>query len=183
MEHQIENQFDSPAGALRCRAELPEDEAFLRKVYASTRQEELDLVNWSPAARQAFVDSQFNAMRAGYSTQFPGAEFSVILLGEERVGRMVVDRGEKVLRLVDIALLPEFRGRGIGSFYLKKLAAEAALAQKALRLHVFKGSRPWRLYERLGFVKIEDAGPYEHLEWRPPDAGRNPPRAAVTPTD
>jgi ribosomal protein S18 acetylase RimI-like enzyme len=119
-------------------------------------------------------------MRSGYASQFPRGEFSVILLGEQRIGRMVVDRGEAELRLVDIALLPEFRGRGIGGFYLKTLASEAALSQKPLRLHVFKGSRPWRLYERLGFVKIEEDGPYEHLEWRAPLARQNPSSGAAT---
>ena len=132
----------------------------------------MDLTGWGPEQRRSFIDSQFKAMRRGYASQFPQAEFSVILLGEERIGLMVTDRTETELRLVDIALLPEYRGRGIGSFYLNQLAAESALAQKPLRLHVFKGSRPWRLYERLGFVKIDEDGPYEHLEWHPPPTGQ-----------
>ena len=168
-------QLNIGAGSLSCRPESPDDEVFLHQVYASTRQEELDLTNWSQEVRKAFVDSQFQAMRRGYASQFPDGEFSIIMLGGQRVGRMVVDRGENVIHLVDIALLPEYRGQGIGSFYLSELAAEAARAQKVLRLHVFKGSRPWRLYERLGFVKIDETGPYEHLEWRPGAADSNPP--------
>jgi GNAT superfamily N-acetyltransferase len=80
-------------------------------------------------------------------------------------------------------LLAEFRGRGFGGFYLKTLATEAGLKQKVLRLHVFKGSRPWRLYERMGFVKIEDSGPYEHLEWRPSGGRENAAGSAATPSD
>jgi ribosomal protein S18 acetylase RimI-like enzyme len=181
MEDKTDAQLDAAAGLLRCRRQLPEDETFLWEVYASTRQEELDRTGWSPAQRKIFLDSQFKAMRHGYASQFPHGEFSVIMLGEKQVGLMVVDRAENELRLVDIALLPEYRGRGIGSFYLKKLAAEAALAQKPLRLHVFKASRPWRLYERLGFVKIEEDGPYDHLEWRPQAAGPNAPSGPARP--
>lgn len=183
MEAETDVQFQAFRRSLRCRPQLSEDEAFLWQVYASTRQEELDRAGWSPEQRKVFLDSQFKAMRTGYASQFPQGEFSVIMLGEQRVGLMVVDRPENELRLVDIALLPEYRGRGIGTFYLKKLASEAALARKPLRLHVFKGSRPWGLYERLGFVKIEEHGPYEHLEWSPEAAGQTPPGSAATAGD
>jgi ribosomal protein S18 acetylase RimI-like enzyme len=154
-------------GQLRCRPQLPQDEPFLRQVYDSTRAEELDLTGWSPEQRKLFLDSQFKAMRMGYASQFPKGEFSIIMLAEQPIGYMVVNRAENELRLADIAILPEFRGRGIGSLYLRQLAGDATVARKPLRLHVFKGSRPWRLYERLGFVKIGDDGPYEHLEWLP----------------
>jgi ribosomal protein S18 acetylase RimI-like enzyme len=173
MEPKSELQPDAISESLRCRPQFPEDEAFLREVYGTTRKEELDLTDWSSEQRKVFLDSQFRAMRQAYTSQFRQGEFLVIIMGEQPIGLMVVNRAQTELRLVDIALLPEFRGRGIGSFYLKKLASEAALAQKPLRLHVFKGSRPWRLYERLGFVKIEDHGLYEHLEWRPPSACQN----------
>jgi GNAT superfamily N-acetyltransferase len=167
MKVKPEVRSDAAPRLLRCRAQLPEDETFLREVYASTRQEELDLTSWNQEQRKSFLDMQFKAMRAGYASHFPRAEFSVVMLGDQPIGLMVVNRAEDELRLVDIALLPQHRGRGIGSFWLNKLAEEATLAQKPLRLHVFKGSRPWRLYERLGFVKIQDNGPYEHLEWTP----------------
>ena len=183
MADQTDAQLDSTAGSLRCRRQLPEDETFLREVYASTRQEELDLTDWGPEQRKVFLDSQFNSMRISYARQFPRGEFSVIMLGAQRVGLIVVDRGENELRLVDIALLPEFRGRGIGTFFLKELVSESALAQKPLRLHVLTGSRPRRLYARLGFVKIEENGPYEHLEWRPQAPGRNPAGSAARPVD
>lgn len=146
------------------RPELARDEAFMSALYASTRAEELALVPWSAEAKAAFVDSQFKAMRHGYATQFPDGEFLIILLGPQPIGRLVIHRSTTELRLVDISILPEFRGRGIGSFYLTRLAGEARLADLPFRLHVFKGSRPWHLYQRLGFQKIGEDGPYEHLE-------------------
>jgi ribosomal protein S18 acetylase RimI-like enzyme len=180
MADQTDAQLDSAAGSLRCRPQLPGDETFLWEVYAGTRQEELDLTDWGPEQRKVFLDSQFKAMRVSYASQFPRGEFSVIMLGAQRIGLMVVDRAQNELRLVDIALLPEFRGRGIGTFFLRELVSESALAQKPLRLHVLTGSRPRRLYARLGFVKIEEDGPYEHWERRPQAVGRNPPGSAAS---
>jgi ribosomal protein S18 acetylase RimI-like enzyme len=167
------NAPSSEGAPLRCRPQCPQDEPFLREVYGSARQDELELTGWGPEQRKLFLDLQFKAMRQGYASQFPRGEFSVLLRGDEPIGLMVVNRAEDELRMVDIALLPQYRGRGIGSFWLNKLVQEAKAAQKACRLHVFKGSRPWSLYERLGFVKIAEDGPFEHLEWRPHDAASN----------
>jgi GNAT superfamily N-acetyltransferase len=183
MEGKTDAPLNAPAGHPCCRPQLPEDEPFLREVYGSARQEELDLTGWGPEQRKVFLDSQFKAMRRGYAGQFPQGEFSVLMLGEKPIGLMVVNRAEHELRLVDIALLPEHRGQGIGTYWLNKLAQEAALKQKPFRLHVFKGSRPWSLYERLGFVKIDEDGPYEHLEWLPPPANQNPPSGTSTSGD
>src|SRR5580693_5354101 len=99
MEDKINEHFEEGADSLSCRAQLPEDESFLWEVYASTRQEELDSTNWTPAQRKTFLDFQFKAMRNGYASQFPKGEFSVILLAGRRIGLMVVDRTESELRL------------------------------------------------------------------------------------
>ena len=98
MEDKSDAQCDGTLGSLRCRPQLPEDEEFLWQVYASTRQEELDLTGWGPEQCRSFLDSQFKAMRLGYASQFPQAEFSVILLGKLRIGLMVTDRAETELR-------------------------------------------------------------------------------------
>ena len=152
---------------LRYRAELPEDEAFLREVFASTRENELAMLVGNTAMRQVFLHIQYQAMRRGYAAQFPAAEFSVILLGNQRVGRQVVDRSAKGWRLVDIALLPDFRRRGIGTRCLQDLLAAAATARQPVRLQVFQGSPARRLYERMGFAKTADTGAGVEMEWRP----------------
>ena len=154
-------------GSVSLRPELPEDEAFLLDVYGSTRQEELDLTGWNAATREAFVKMQFNAMRQGYASMFPHGSFNVILLNQQPVGRMVISRGDIEFRVVDMALLQAFRGRGIGTLLLGELLAEAARAGKPVRLHVLKMSRATRLYERLGFLRVGEEGFYDHMEWRP----------------
>jgi GNAT superfamily N-acetyltransferase len=155
----------SPAVSLR--PEQPGDEVFLAEVYASTRQEEIDLTNWDAATRAAFLDMQFKAMRNGYRTMFPRAQFSIILLDEAPVGRIVVDRAAAEIRVVDIALLPVYCGRGIGTKLMREVMDEAAQSAKPVRLCVFQGTRAIRFYLRLGFSPGEP-GVYQTMEWRAP---------------
>ena len=156
----------APFPAIALRPERPEDEAFLFAVYASTREEELAAVGWDTDTRDRFLDLQFRAMRQGYRAMFPQAQFAIILLDARPVGRAVVDRSGAAIHLVDLALLAPERNRGIGTHLLRQWTAEAAHANRPLRLRVLKGSRTRRLYERLGFIQTADEGLYEVLEWR-----------------
>jgi ribosomal protein S18 acetylase RimI-like enzyme len=152
------------------RPEQPADEAFLREAYASTRQEELDAWGFPPEMRAAFLDMQFRAQQHGYRTTFPQGEFLVILLGQQAVGRVVVNRAADEWCLVDIALLAEYRNLGIGTALIQKLSSEAAAAGRPLGLSVIKGNRAFRFYQRLGFVKTGESGMHDLMEWR----GENP---------
>jgi ribosomal protein S18 acetylase RimI-like enzyme len=148
------------------RPEVPEDEPFLLDLYAATRKEELDAVGWPPEVRQAFLKMQFNAQKQGYHATFPNAQFAIILSGGMGVGRIVINRGPDDFLLVDIALLPPNRGRGIGTTLLQELLREAANEKKPVRLSVFTGERASRLYQRLGFRKTGHAAGRDQMEWR-----------------
>ena len=95
-----------------------EDQSFLYRLYASTRQEELAVLDWSEAQKEAFLQMQFNAQHKFYTEQFSQAEFQIIEQDQEPIGRLYVDRRDDEIRLIDIALLPAYRNRGIGSSYL-----------------------------------------------------------------
>lgn len=155
------------AGELTLRDERPEDEAFLFEVYASTREEELALTGWDAPTRAAFLQMQFKAMRRGYAEQFPKGQFSILLKEGFPVGRMVIDRADDAICLVDLALLPGYRGQGFGTFLMQGLVAEAAKMAKPITLHVFKGTRPVHWYERLGFLRVAEDGAYDRFEWQP----------------
>jgi ribosomal protein S18 acetylase RimI-like enzyme len=144
----------------------PADMPFLEAVYASTRAEELAQTDWSAEQKAAFCRQQFLAQDAHYRQHYPTAEFSVIEVGGERVGRLYVARWEKEIRIMDIAVLPEFRRKGMGTKFLRELQEEAKAAGKALSIHVEKFNRALGLYERLGFTRKEDREVYWLLEWR-----------------
>jgi ribosomal protein S18 acetylase RimI-like enzyme len=80
---------------------------------------------------------------------------------------MVINRGAMEIRVVDLALLPAHRNRGIGTFLMRQVCTEAANAGKPVRLCVLKNNRALRCYERLGFAKTGELGVYDELEWRP----------------
>lgn len=157
-------------GDIVLRPESAGDDALLFTLYASTRERELALTGWDEKQRQEFLRFQFAAMRAGYASAFPDAQFSIIQAGGQPIGRMVVHRAPEEMTLVDIVLLPQWRRRGIGTELLRRLMAEAAAKKNEINLHVFRSDADAaRFYERLGFVKISEEGLHDLWRWR--DAG------------
>lgn len=134
------------------RPASPIDSEFLLRVYASTREEEMDAWGWSAAQQSSFIRMQYEVRKRSYATAYPSAEFSVILLDNVPAGSMIIFRGASEIRLLDIALLPEFRGRGVGRDLIGRLISEAARSKLPVRLSVLLGNKAARLYERLGFV-------------------------------
>jgi ribosomal protein S18 acetylase RimI-like enzyme len=144
----------------------PEDDAFLARVYASSRVEELAITEWSEGQKADFCRRQFDAQSAYYAENYPEASFQIIERDGWPIGRLYVDRWEKEIRIVDITLLPEFRGSGIGTKLLRELQKEARTAGKSLTIHVERFNRALQLYQRLGFEQIEDKGVYLLMEWK-----------------
>ena len=148
---------------LSLREATPEDEPFLLEVYASTRLEELEGFGWSDEQKQAFIKMQFLARERVY----PRVDNRVILLEGRPVGRMLVDRADELILLRDIALLTEFRNKGLGSRLVKDLMNEAASAGKPIGLHVVAASPAVRFYERLGFTRTGGDNAYLEMKWVP----------------
>ena len=151
--------------SLRLRPITPADESFLARVYASTRWEELAPTGWSDDEKIVFCRRQFEAQSAHYREHYPGASFQIIEREGEPIGRLYVARWEKEIRIVDISLLPECRGSGIGTKLLRELQEEARSAGKSLTIHVERFNRALALYQRLGFQQVEDKGVYLLLKW------------------
>ena len=153
--------------AITLRAAEPGERELLYRVYASTRTEELAVVPWDDVQKDAFLRMQFDAQDAWYREHYAGASFDVIVADGKPAGRLYVNRGRSEIRIVDIALLPEYRGNGIGTSLLRNLLAEADAAGKRLTIHVERFNPALRLYERLGFSVAEDKGVYLLLERQP----------------
>jgi len=153
----------------------PEDHDFLFRVYAGTRLDELALTDWSEAQKQAFLTQQFEAQHHYYQTHYRGARFDLILLDDQPIGRLYVARWREEIRIMDIALLPDYRNRGIGSGLLRDLLEEAAVTGKRLTIHVERYNPALRLYRRVGFEPIGETGVYLLLAVEsPPDQAAEP---------
>lgn len=142
-------------------------EAVFNRVRRGMGEDRLATLGWSSAQQDAFLRIQFTAQQRCYLAQFPAADFQVILWHGRPIGRLYLERRVDEIRGVDIALLPAYRQAGIGTALLQVLLAEAAGAGKPFRLHVAKFNRARRLYERLGFITLEDDGVYLFMEWSP----------------
>lgn len=113
---------------------------------------------------------QFEAQSAYYEKAFPDAECSVVEIDGRPAGRFYVDHGIDEIHIVDLALLPEFRARGVGTRLLQDVLKRAETSGKVVRLHVERSNPALRLYDSMGFRTIDDAGPYLLLEHRPSSA-------------
>jgi ribosomal protein S18 acetylase RimI-like enzyme len=163
----------SPAGVIRLRPEGEADREFRYQLFCDSRQPEFALLLPPDIFRQVMAQ-QFQAQTVSYETQFPQAQFDIIELAGRPIGRMIVDRPGDRLHIVDQAIVPELRSRGIGSAIMRALMDEAAARHVPVTLHVASTNDPsMRLYLRLGFVPTETTPLYITLAWTPP--GEEPP--------
>ena len=177
------NTVKKPILSFDLRSATAQDAEFLYRLYSTTRMDELNAAGFPEDEREQFLRMQFDLQNTHYERFYPGAEDRIIITaasddngGDDKcagaaagtaIGREYVYLSEDEILLVDIALLPEFCGKGIGTVLLEKLCRESARTGKPLKLYALKfNNRVLRLYERFGFNIIDDTGVYYLLEWR-----------------
>ncbi|HEX7285221.1 MAG TPA: GNAT family N-acetyltransferase [Candidatus Angelobacter sp.] len=153
------------------RPSTPQDQEFLFQLYASTRREEVSAWGWNQEQQDAFLRMQFDAQQRWYQAAYEGAEHRIVECEAGLIGRIMVLRGKDCNVLVDIALLKEHRGRGIGGRLIRDLLEQSDKDGVAVQLRVLKTNRARWLYERLGFVQTGEDDLYLHME-RTPGQGR-----------
>jgi ribosomal protein S18 acetylase RimI-like enzyme len=153
--------------ALGLRPATSQDEPFLQNLFASTRADELALMNWDENQKEFFIAMQFRAQSSQYVTSYPDAVNSIVLWNDAPIGRLILNRGEREFTLVDVALLPAHRGAGIGTHLIEDLLLEAAAAGKPVRLNVWHSNPAKKLYQRMGFSTANDEGVYCEMCWNP----------------
>jgi ribosomal protein S18 acetylase RimI-like enzyme len=141
----------------------PDDQPFQLALYASTR-DDLNLLDWESHQKQSLIDMQFRAQSAQYALSYPQAENIIILIDGRRAGRMIVDRNEHAISLVDIGILPAHRNAGVGTRLIRGLIEEASASGRPVKLHVLKSNPAQRLYLRLGFSIVGDDGLYFEMK-------------------
>ncbi|MEO8458955.1 MAG: GNAT family N-acetyltransferase [Dokdonella sp.] len=157
--------------SLTLRSEVVADFAFIAELYAEVRNDVLAPVPWPEQAKRDFLSAQCRLQRDHYAKHYVGAEFLVVERMTERssdpIGRIYAHAARAEIRLMDIALLSESRGRGIGTVLVRALQDVATQRGVDLTLHVEPENPAQRLYQRLGFTLIENRGVYDFLGWSP----------------
>lgn len=154
----------TPAVELRPATEA--DQPFLHHLYASTRPPS-QLRGCDTAAEALLLRTQCLAQQTHWRSQYPGADITIIVQHEQPVGRLYVYFSEHEMRLVDLSLLPAFRGRGIGKGLLRGLQAHGERLGLPVRLHVTLGNPAQRLCQRCDFLFTGIDGGHAVLEWQP----------------
>jgi GNAT superfamily N-acetyltransferase len=147
-----------------------EDLMALSEIYGSTREKELkQVVGWSDQQKRAFVLQQFMAQHEYYQKNYIGAAFYIIQKNKVDIGRLYIHENfqEKGVRIIDIALLPNWQNKGIGKGILKDILAKASKLNRAVSIHVETFNPAMKLYKELDFEKISETnGVYHLLEWK-----------------
>jgi len=156
------------------RNATPGDTQFLFRLYCDTRLKEVAAWGWPPGQQEWFLRMQFDAQRRSYLAAFPDAVDQIVCLGDSAVGRVLVERNSALMHLIDIALLEEYRNRGVGTGLLRQLLQECETQGRALLLQVLQGNRAIRLYQRLGFVQTGVDPMYVQMEWIPSQPPERP---------
>jgi ribosomal protein S18 acetylase RimI-like enzyme len=150
-----------------------EEMEFLYRLYASTRLAEMAVTGWGESQVEAFLRMQFGLQHSQYMQNYPGASFEIVFIDGMPAGRLYVDRKEEATRLIDIALLPEFKGKGTGGRILRGLVEEADAKGVVISLHVEMNNPILPFYKTLGFREIEQRGIYYYMERRVANGGKD----------
>ncbi|MEE1889302.1 GNAT family N-acetyltransferase [Pseudomonas carassii] len=134
------------------------DRAFLRVLYGTTRAAEMAQLQWPREAIDSFLDQQFQAQHDYYQDQFADADFFVIEVAGDPVGRVYLHWSDRHVQFIDMALLPAWCGRGIGSRLLGQWLAQADADGLSAGLHVTPHNPALRLYQRCGFEVVGETG-------------------------
>lgn len=121
------------------------------------------LVPWNDEQKNAFIKFQFEAQHQHYTSKYPPDSFKIIELEGERVGRLYLSELADEVRIIDLTILPERRGKGLGKRIITDILKQAT---KPVRIYLESFNRSVGLFNELGFEIIDDEGVYQLWECR-----------------
>jgi len=155
---------------LNLRPAVSEDEGFLLHLYLATRTTDSQAWSLDAIQRDLLLQMQFRARKLTYESEYADAEDDIICIGTgpeagTAVGRHLVARRRDEVLGVDLAILPKYQGRGIGTRILLDIQRECAADRLPFRLQVLQTNPAVRLYTRLGFKIVSQDPVHLHMEW------------------
>lgn len=138
-----------------------QDAPFLFALYSETRVNELKLASWNEEQKNAFLQQQFQLQHHHYTSNYKNAFFQIIKLDEIPIGRLYVAELVDEIRIIDITILTEFRGKNIGTGLIEEILHDADIKNKVVQIYLETNNQSANLFARLGFVPIADDGVYQ----------------------
>ncbi len=149
------------------RAATDSDKPFLERLFVAVRETEPGICEWPAAMRTPFLATQFQAQDRHYAT-YAHQDFAIVEHEDRPIGRLYLSQTPTQVHIVDISLLPEARGRGLGSVLIEGVQSSARDLGKGVSLSVeVNNARAQRLYQRLGFFVTATAAPFLRMAWKP----------------
>ena len=151
--------------SITLRPATEDDRDFLLALYKSSRGDDLRGLSWEEERINEFLEMQYEAHQTFLANDHPNLQDQIVLVDGASVGHLAVEQRAEEIRLVDVSLVPEHRQRGTGTLLIQELQAQAAAAQRPLRLQVIRFNRAVTLFERLGFRRTSETGTHFQMEW------------------
>ncbi len=104
---------------VKLQVALPEEEDTLYSLYASTRKSEFAMLEWDEQQIEGLLRIQYDAQKVSYQQQFPHAKYEIIMYEGAGIGRLITEVQQEAIRLIDIFVLPKYRGRRISTELLR----------------------------------------------------------------
>ncbi|MCS4306608.1 ribosomal protein S18 acetylase RimI-like enzyme [Rheinheimera pacifica] len=153
---------------LSVRPATAKDTVFLESLYQSTR-DDLSFLDAPEEQKAELMEMQFRAQTQGYGDAYPNAMYFIIEKHQEAIGKATLDFGPNEVRLIDLALIPAARGKGLGAAVVQAFQQASAAVAVPMTLTVLQENTAAKvLYQRLGFVTTAIQQPYELMIWYPP---------------
>lgn len=144
-----------------------DDKDFLFNVFKNNKQEEISLWGWREEEERLFIQNQFLCQQNSYEIQYPNLDKQLIIYNGQQVGYIYIHRDDKKITIVDLAILKEFRNKGIGKEQILFIQSVAKAANLPIQLSVFNNNPAVILYIKLGFKEVSCNELYHRMEWRP----------------
>jgi ribosomal protein S18 acetylase RimI-like enzyme len=152
--------------AISLRPARAEDSPFLYELFKSVRAPQFAVLALPAEQLESLMRMQYQARTGTYRAHYPDSDNAVVLSGDRPIGQLWVFRSSEEHRIVDIALLPDVRGQGIGGSLLAQVIAEASASGVPLRCSVATNNEgSLRLHQRLGFRITGQDEAYYRLEY------------------
>lgn len=100
-----------------------------------------------------------------FSKSFLPNRNNIIILNGSNIGVLEINEEDKIIYVVELEILPQFQGKGIGSNILNDIIEDAKKKDKKVQVGCFKvNERAKELYLKLGFKIIDDTRTHFILE-------------------
>jgi ribosomal protein S18 acetylase RimI-like enzyme len=158
----------TPHGDLSTRPETETDADFLFSLFQSVKEPEMAAMPADMRTKRQLLCMQFRAMTQSYHAVFPGAQYDIVLLNGEPIGRLILNLIPARAHVIYVALLPKMRNRGIGTALMTAILDEPRRHGAVCEAQVAIGNMAsLRLWRRLGFIERERDETDVVVEWRP----------------